>query len=265
MSVYPKPIAMSLQVQIGEHFLPQDQILPLLVQYQLMPQLAKEVILDQAIAALPEPIQCNEEETKAAITQFIQQRQIRSEAELHQWLQINGLKPEQLAAIAARPLIIEKFKQQRWGENLEPYFVERKSALDKIIYSLIRTDDPGIAQELYFRILDEPNAFPELAKQYSQGAESQTGGLVGPVEIGTPHPQMQQILAIAAPGEIKPPVKIGEWFVLLRLEQKIPAQLDETMRQRLIHEQFEQWLKQQLSEQISFHHGETGTPAPQDS
>ena len=119
---------------------------------------------------------------------------------------------------------------------------------------MLRTDDAGIAQELYFRILDDASLFPELAREYSKGAESQTGGLVGPVEMSTPHPAMVQVLSASRPGELKPPIKIGEWFVILRLEKSIPAQLDEAMQQRLINEQFEQWLNQQVQEQISIQH-----------
>ena len=46
-----------------------------------------------------------------------------------------------------------------------------------MVYSLIRSKDPGVAQELYFRIQEGENTFSELARQYSQGSEAQTGGL----------------------------------------------------------------------------------------
>jgi len=36
---------------------------------------------------------------------------------------------------------IEKFKQETWGHKLEAYFLDRKAQLDKVIYSLIRTQD----------------------------------------------------------------------------------------------------------------------------
>ena len=158
--------------------------------------------------------------------------------------------------VISRPILLEKFKRQRWGDNLEPYFVQRKSKLDRIIYSLIRTDDAGIAQELYFRILDDPSLLPDIARKYSKGAESQTGGLVGPVEMSTPHPIMIQILSSSQPGELKPPVKIGEWYVILRLEKMSPAKLDDQMKQRLINEQFEQWLNQEVQEKVVIKHSE---------
>lgn len=247
---------MSLQVRVGEQILAEGQVIPLLAQYQLLPRLAQELIIDQAIAETPGLV-CTQEEIQGAITQFAQQRQFKSEDELKMWLQNNGLQADQLPAIASRPLLIEKFKQQRWGaDNLEAFFIDRKSQLDRIVYSLIRTSDSGIAQELYFRILDGESTFAELSRQYSEGAEAQTGGLVGPVEMSVPHPGIAKLLTTARPGEIKPPVKIGEWFVLLRLEKLIPAKLDDAMKQRLIHEQFELWLQKQVQETVSFQHTE---------
>jgi hypothetical protein len=49
-------------------------------------------------------------------------------------------------------------------------------------------------------------------------------------------------------GRVQPPVLIGEWQVIVRVEHIIPAQLDEPMRQRLLKEQFEQWLQDQMME-----------------
>jgi hypothetical protein len=39
---------------------------------------------------------------------------------------------------------------------------------------------------------------------------------------------------------------LGDWWVITQLEQLMPAQLDETMRQRLLNELFENWLQEQL-------------------
>jgi hypothetical protein len=43
-------------------------------------------------------------------------------------------------------------------------------------YSLLRTRDLGLAQELYFRINDDGIPFAELASVYAEGQEAETGG-----------------------------------------------------------------------------------------
>lgn len=69
--------------------------------------------------------------------------------------------------------------------------------------------------------------------------------------MSTPHPQITAVLKNAQPGALKAPMKIGEWYVVLRLEEFLPAQLDELMRQRLINEQFEKWLKESVKNQLT--------------
>lgn len=115
-----------------------------------------------------------------------------------------------------------------------------------MIYSLIKTQDRGLANELYFRIQEKEQTFAELAYTYSQGAEAQTGGLLGPVEFGNLPFDLANLLFTSRVGEVQPPVPVGEWEVIVRVEQVIPAQLDDSMRQRLLNECFEAWLQEQL-------------------
>ncbi|WOB42133.1 peptidylprolyl isomerase [Thermoleptolyngbya oregonensis NK1-22] len=231
-------------LQIGNRSVTSEELPSLLAGYQMLPQLVQEVLIDEAIA----PITCAEEELIGAREQFYAQHQIVDEATRQQWLNRHGMTLAQLDALATRSLRIEKFKEATWGAKLESYFLERKSKLDKVIYSLIRTQDMGIAQEIYFRVMEGEQSFAELARTYSQGPESQTDGLIGPVELSVPHPQLAHMLSISQPGQLWPPHRIGEWIVIIRLEKFIPAQMDEQMRRRLLNESFSQWLQQQLDD-----------------
>ncbi|WP_306467011.1 peptidylprolyl isomerase [Thermoleptolyngbya sichuanensis] len=231
-------------LQIGNRSVTSEELPSLLAGYQMLPQLVQEVLIDEAIA----PITCAEEELIGAREQFYAQHQIVDEATRQQWLNRHGMTLAQLDALATRSLRIEKFKEATWGAKLESYFLERKSKLDKVIYSLIRTQDMGIAQEIYFRVMEGEQSFAELARTYSQGPEAQTDGLIGPVELSVPHPQLAHMLSISQPGQLWPPHRIGEWIVIIRLEKFIPAQMDEQMRRRLLNESFSQWLQQQLDD-----------------
>ena len=154
----------------------------------------------------------------------------------------------QFLDLATRNLRIEKFKQATWETQLESHFRQLKPKFDQVIYSLIRLRSPEVAQELYFRLVEGEQSFAELAKQYSQGAEAQTGGLMGPVALSTPHPQLARILSVSQPGQLLPPSKLGDWWVIVRLEKLISARLDEPMRQRLLNELFSTWLQEQLQQ-----------------
>ena len=134
-------------------------------------------------------IQCSEEENTQIFEQFCQQNQLNSEEQVQTWLDKQGMNREQLQNLITKKLRIDRYKEETWSDQVDAYFIKRKSQLDRVVYSLIRIEKPEVAQELYFRIKDDQNAFNTLAMEYSQGTEAQTGGLIGPVEINAPPPE----------------------------------------------------------------------------
>lgn len=234
-------------LQIGDRTITAEEIIPLLAGYQLLTPLVRELIIDGAIAA----VDCTSEEIAQAQKQFFEQQQITSEEAKQAWAAQHKMTTAQLDALAIRGLKVEKFKHATWGHKLENYFLGRKAQLDRVIYSLIRNQDPGIIQEVYFRVQEGEQSFADLARQYSQGPEAETGGLIGPVELSTPNPAIAQMLRMTQPGQLCPPTRLGEWFLIVRLEKFIPAQLDAPMRQRLMNECFTTWLSEQLNQKLA--------------
>ncbi|GAB4542828.1 MAG: hypothetical protein Tsb0014_35920 [Pleurocapsa sp.] len=239
---------MSVVLEIEDKVYTTEDIIPLLGQYQMLPKLAQEIVIDRAIA----DIECTEEEINLARNQFYQQNQFASEEQVATWLTRQGMTREQLDNLIMKRLRVEKYKETNWSDKVDSYFIKRKSQLDRVVYSLIRIDKPEVAQELYFRIQEGENTFRELAMEYSQGTEAQTGGLIGPVEINAPHPKIAQILSTSKPGQLIPPTRVGEWIVIIRLENYISAKLDEPMRQRMLDEMFREWLSQEMKQKVSF-------------
>ena len=225
-------------LQVGEQELSSLELIPKLRRYNLLPALIKELIIDQAIGG----ISLTEEERSQAMDGFLQAEKITEEDQRHSFLRRRGLTDEEFSTLACRDLQLQKFKADTWGQKLESYFLQRKAQLDQVRYSLIRTQEPGLAQELYFRIQDDGHPFADLAREFSAGPEAQVGGLIGPVELSVPHPHLARLLSISQPGQLWPPSRIGEWFVVVRLEQFMAARLDDSTRQRLLEELFQTWL-----------------------
>ncbi len=232
---------MATVLQIGQMGLDGPTLIAKLRQYQLMPKLVQEIVIDAAIA----PIEC---EAQIALQAFCAKRGLFSNEQQQAWCDQQQQTPEQMMLAAIREYKLLKFQEETWGDQIESYFLQRKAQLDRVRYSLIRTKDASLAQEIYFRINDDGAAFSELASQYSEGQEAKTGGLIGPVELSVPHPILARMLMISQPGQLWAPTQIGEWLVITRHEQLIPAQFDQAMRQRLMSERFQTWLQQQLEE-----------------
>jgi len=232
---------MTEMFKIGEKILQAEEIPKLLKKYQLMPHFLRGLIIDKAIA----DINCSEEEKGKAVEQFLAQNQLTTPETKEAWLKERGLTQEELEEIAVMPVAVEKFKKANWSNKVERYFLTRKSSLDRVVYSLIRTKNYNLAQELYYRVSEGEQSFAEVASQYSEGPEAQTGGQLGPVPLSQPHPAISKILSVSQPGQLWAPRGLAEWTVIIRLEKFIPAQLDDQMRQALINELFETWLREE--------------------
>lgn len=238
---------MGVVLTIDEQEISNEELLPLLVKYRMLPQLAREIVIDRAIGDL----EWTAQEQEKARHHFFGQRQIKTEEQVKAFLQQQEMNVEQLEQQIERQYKLQKFKKVTWEPQIESYFLARKRQLDKVIYSLIRLSEFEVAQELYFRIQEQESPFAETAQQYSLGPEAQTGGLVGPVELGNPHPQIAKMLSTSQPGQLLPPTRVGEWWIILRLEKLISAQLDEPTRLKLLEEKFQGWLREQLQQKVS--------------
>ena len=67
-------------------------------------------------------------------------------------------------------------------------------------------------------------------------------GLIGPQGLGNVHPVLKEKLLIAKKGELLNPFKIDQWWVLVRLEEKTEAKLDDFVRQKITLTLFDKWV-----------------------
>ena len=258
VSIPAQKVAFSLS--IGSRTFGPEHLPTLLERYQLMPQLVRELVIDDAISSvLLAPGAVDD-----GVAQVRMRNQIQTDEQFDAWLAHNDLTRDVLRSRLERTLKVEQYKHDRWDSQLDGIFLDNKTQYDKAIYSLIRTEDAYAAQELYFRLQDNDKAFGEIASHYSQGPEAKTGGMVGPVPLGNIHPSLIQILSSSKPGQLHPPVRLDKWNVIVRLEQMLPAKLDETMRQTLLTQLYDDWLDEQVGEVLARHNKpavpDTATP-----
>ena len=57
---------------------------------------------------------------------------------------------------------------------------------------------------------------------------------------------LQEILRSLRPGELSAPRQLGEWHVLMRLEQLQPARFDEEMREQMQQEALDAFLQERV-------------------
>lgn len=216
-----------------------DQLAQLVRRLDLAPVLMRRHIEEEIAALVAFPEAWSDERLQA----FCEQHQLQEASALEGWLHSKGWQHEDLRADLIRQEALQRFAQDRFGPGLEDLFLQRKDQLDSLVYSLLRVRDPGLARELWIQISEGEISFSQAASHYGEGPEARHAGLIGPVVAGALHPpELVSWLRRLRPGEVHQPQRLGEWTLLLQLEQITPAVLDSAMAERLIDEQLEEWL-----------------------
>ncbi|MEB3332517.1 MAG: hypothetical protein VKI83_08505 [Synechococcaceae cyanobacterium] len=146
---------------------------------------------------------------------------------------------------------LQKWMEESYRERVEPYFLERRDDLEQIVYGMIRLRNQGAAEELYLRLLDDGADFGELAHNHSLGDERFTRGLVGPMLISQPHPTIRGVLQNLAVGDLHPPFRVDDWILLVRMEHRQPARLNDTLLLQLNQELLQQDLDAVLDAELA--------------
>jgi len=160
----------------------------------------------------------------------------------------SGCQPAALKNAVERDLRIARWKKTTFGPHAREHFEVRKHALDRVVYSLLRVRDAGLARELWFRLSEGEADFSDLAPRYSGGHEEHTAGIVGPSAFSAMHPSLAAHLRAGEEGKLLKPLGIGDIFVVARVEKFLPAQFDDAMEARMVEELASQWLKARLDE-----------------
>ncbi len=207
-------------------------------------------LMEQAVLQIEKP---SAEETQQALQVFCQQIQVQDQQQLQAWLQLRGLSGAELEAMAQLPVRWRKWCEQRYAATVEHEYLRRKAEFDEVTYSLLRLRDADLAAELHQQLQEGEVSFEALASSFSEGPEKNSGGKLGPVPLATPHPALAKLLEISQEGQLWPPKQLEGWWIIVRLEKRKGAQLDEALKQRLIIEQGDDWLRNELNQVLAAH------------
>lgn len=213
-------------------------LLHLLNELQLLPQLVKNT----ASQLILESVCLEPFEYQTVNQQLILNLPIQNAALSLHPLDLISQAPDQAKPVMLaryRELLLRKYIQSTYADLVDPYFLERRAALERVVYGVIRVSSPGVADELYLRLLDGDANFADLAYHYSQGDERFTKGLVGPVPVPQVHPALQNVLTKLSVDEVHAPIQIDNWYLIVTLIHTQPARMTDDIRLQLLRELFD--------------------------
>ena len=206
--------------------------------------IAQAFVLDQICQA----IKLDSEVEEALVHEYLNSLDIGNDDQLAKYLHKKQWTHDDLLYFSTKGRRITLFKQKAFRDELEVYFLDRKLDFDQVEYSLIRVSDQNLAFELHQRLIEGEGSFSELASAYSEGQERMSDGRVGPLSLTTAHPEVAELLRTCQPGQICAPKFLVDVWLIIRLDKRIGAQLDEERSQVLLNELFDDWLSVQVQE-----------------
>ena len=206
--------------------------------YNLLEPLLKRRIISNAIFK----VQATPERLEKARLQFAKDNKLNTQKEITRFKRRLGWSQDDFEWHSTLESKIMAYCEENFLHKTEAYFLKIKESLDTVTYSLTRTKDAYLAQELFLRIDGGERTFSEIASQYSEGYERNRNGLIGPVPMTKAHPIIAEKLRTTKPGILMHPMLIEDWWIILRLEEYKPASFDKEMANKLARELFDEWV-----------------------
>jgi len=205
-------------------------------------------------------ITVSDKKKEAVFQEFCKNKNLLSKESLDHFLKINFLTIDKLndALISSVKKSIYSF--ETFKNKAENRFLERKEQLDSVIYSLIRVRDKYKAREIWIQINERESEFSDMASKFSEGSEKMRKGIVGPVSLLQSTPKVSAKLRSLEPGELAEPISVDGFYLILRLEQYLPATLDKQTQQALSIELFDKWLMDETERMLNEILTSTKTP-----
>ena len=173
---------------------------------------------------------------------FCKKNKIIDEKNLLKFLSLKGMNLDDHKKNLENSEKIKIIALQEFSKNAETEFINSKTLLDQYTYSLITVKESDLAYELYLQIDSKEAEFSVLASKYSLEGNTNKMGVIGPQGLGNVHPVLKEKLLTAKKGELLNPFKVDSWWVILRLEEKVDAKLDDFVRQRITLSLFDKWV-----------------------
>ena len=183
---------------------------------------------------------------EAAIANLRQEHDLMDGDRFIAWLASQELDDAELRQRLRRDLQIQCLKETLAVAKGQEYFIDRKLVLDRVVLSRIEVGDRDLAEELQQQIADG-SRFEQLAQDYSIAGDRIFNGMMGLISRGSLPDLVRAAIDVAAPGDIVGPLATEQGWALFRIEQILPASLDDSeVLQTVQDELLDQWLLDKL-------------------
>ena len=178
---------------------------------------------------------------------FRQAHGLHRAADARNWFAERHLDVEGFQALVERPLLRRSWPSAVVGSQVERHFTENRATFDRARLAQIVVEREGVAVELLTQLVEDRADFAALARKHSTDrASGQAGGSLGIVARKSLSPAVEAAVFGTRSGDAVGPFKTANGFHVLKVEEILPAQLDDRTAEAIRERLFEEWLRQRL-------------------
>jgi PPIC-type PPIASE domain len=231
----------SIQPEAIVDFLKREIILKDIHKRVLSQQIISETAKAKSIIVTAEEIQAEADRQR-------HQRHLESSTATFSWLAEQLMTPEDWEAGISDRLLTVKLAESLFAHEIERYFVEHRLEFEQVLLYKIAVPYFQLAQELLYQIEDDEISFYEAAHLYDVDEQRRLQcGYVGKLYQWSFTPEIAAILLGANTREVIGPVQSEQSYVLLMVEEFIPAKLTSEIHQVILDRLFQDWLDHELA------------------
>lgn len=191
-------------------------------------------------------ITVSDEELQAAGDVFRQEHKLLGASETVAWLSQQQITVEDWSQGIRVALLTNKLKEDLFGDSVDTHYVSNREDYNRVALSQILVRDLPDALKAAHALREENASFCALALEHSKGKQSkENGGFVGVHFLAELMPEIAQAISNAREGEVIGPIQTKLGYHILKIEKWFPAELNESVREKVLDSLFQAWLREQ--------------------
>ena len=163
------------------------------------------------------------------------------------WLQTHHLSLDEFEQLVYNKVLSKKVAHHLFNDKVEAFFYQNQLDFVKAVTYEVVLDDYDLALELFYALEENELTFQEVAREYIPNPElRRASGYQGVRQRKDFRPEIAAAVFAATPPQIIKPIVTPKGVYLIWVEEIIQPELNEQLRERIITDLFNGWLKQQI-------------------
>ncbi len=163
------------------------------------------------------------------------------------WLDKHHLSVKDFEELVYNNLIAKKLAHHLFSAQVEKFFYDNRIDYDAAVTYEVTFDYRDLAYELFYALEEGEITFPEVARLYIQDTELRRAyGYQGVRYRKDFRPEVAAAVFSSSPPSILKPITTPKGVYLIWVEEIIQPELDDELKEKIISESFENWLKKEV-------------------